>query len=163
MKPLTTLTWEARISTVRAYSLMIAMAFLLGLFGASARAAGYLHASGTRILDGGGNAVTLTGSNTKSWLLYDPFWTDRVSLSGTWNQAGDTPFVQSITGQIGSTTGDWVKVDDGDPSVTYSAGWNQIANWSGNPGYLNSQHWSNDGRCQRDLCVHRHTGAVLRL
>ncbi len=140
MKPLR----NGRIGTRAA--LFIAGLFLLSVSAGQCAEVGYLHRSGTKIVDATGQPILLSGGNTESWLLFDPFWTDGVPLSGTWNQPpadGSWPFTHSITGQLGETTGDWKKVDDSDPAAFYSPGWNQITNYGGDPGYLNSSHWSN--------------------
>ncbi len=53
-------------------------------------AAGFLHASGTQIVDSLGESVLLKGVNTGAWLLRDPFWYDGgIALEGSWDQGAD--------------------------------------------------------------------------
>ncbi len=142
MKLKQSIVWSV-VPRVSLPAMAIALVFIANLATAAQARGGYLHTSGTQLVDGNGSKILLAGANLESFSFTDPFWTDGVSLSGTWNQPGaDVPYMHSIAGQIGQTTGDWIKVDDTDSSVTYSSGWNLISNYGGNPGYMNSQHWS---------------------
>jgi len=71
------------------------------------------------------------------WLPLE--FTSDTSMVMNWYEAIS---IDTETGQIASSNESmvgWVKVDDDDPNVTYSAGW---GTYYGNPGYLGTEHYS---------------------
>ena len=123
------------------HALPLTLTLLLALLWSVPARAGYLHANGVSLVDGTGATIIPVGPNTGAWLLSDPFWFDGVNLGGSWNQPptdGDTS--HTLLPQIQEVTGEWVKVDDNDASVSYSSGWNFLSGY--NPGYNKTEHWT---------------------